>query len=73
MTLVCRYAIATATALCNGEVPSSKIWDQSAMRIHLVNCFESRLIMLFTGKLEPNVMKEAIARKEVISVVYGVD
>ena len=62
------FAIATATALCNGELPSSKIWDQSAMRIHLVKCFESRLMMPFTGKLEPNIMMEDIVRKEVISV-----
>ena len=34
----------------------------------LVNCFESRLMMPFTGKLEPNIVIEDIARTEVISV-----
>ena len=62
------FAIATATAFCSGILPSSRIWDQSAMRIHLVNCFESRLMMPFTSKLEPNIVKEDIARTEVISV-----
>ena len=40
------------------------------IRIHLVNCFESRLMMPFTGKLEPNIVKDDIARAEVISVVW---
>ena len=33
-----------------------------------LNCFESRLMMPFTDKLEPNIVKEDIARTEVISV-----
>ena len=28
------FAIATDTALCSGILPSSRIWDQSTMRIH---------------------------------------
>ena len=62
------FAIATATALSSGELPSSRIWDQSAMRIHLVKCFERQLMMTLTGKLEPNIVKEDIARKDVIYV-----
>ena len=36
------------------------------MQIHLVNSLESRLMMPFTSKLEPNIVKEDTARKEVI-------
>ena len=40
------FAIATATALAHGILNLSS-FDQSVMRLHLVNCFKEHLTTLF--------------------------
>ena len=35
------FALATATALANGEEPGSCIFDQKQMRPHLIKCLEA--------------------------------
>ncbi len=41
------FAIATATALCHGIPPSTTLWDQKAMREHLLQCFTKEMLVPF--------------------------
>ena len=41
------FAIATATLLANGGDPRGIVYDQPAMRNHLITCFENLKFSLF--------------------------
>ena len=42
-----RFAIAVATALCHGQDPSTKHWEQDKMHSHLIACLEKGQMDLF--------------------------
>ena len=53
------FAIATATSLCHGIPPSTVLWEQKLMRMHLINCFES-------GKMTPFPGRDLLQQQEAI-------
>ena len=44
------FAIATATSLCFGILPSTVFWQQRKMRNHLKECFEQKKLTPFPGR-----------------------
>ena len=44
------FAIATATTICNGQDPAALQFDQSHMRQHLLNAFETNILMPFPSR-----------------------
>ena len=44
------YAIAIATAICEGEDPCKQLFNQDAMRSHLLRCLEMGKMTLFPSK-----------------------
>ena len=44
------FAIATATSLCFGIPPSTVLWEQKQMRMHLVKCLESGNLTPFPAR-----------------------
>ena len=47
------FAIASATAICNGQYPESIQFDQSQMRPHLLKCLEDKLLLPFPSTKAP--------------------
>ena len=47
------FAIASATAICNGQSPENIQFDQSQMRPHLLKCLEDKLLMPFPSTIAP--------------------
>ena len=47
------FAIASATALCHGQNPSSLKWIQSMMRQHLLTCLTDRKLTPFPFEKQP--------------------
>ena len=45
------FAIASATAICNGQSPENIQFDQSQMRPHLLKCLEDKLLMPFPSTI----------------------
>ena len=41
------FALAFLTTICNGEDPTTEVYDQEEMRPHLVNCFERKKMEKF--------------------------
>ncbi|CAF5027667.1 unnamed protein product [Rotaria sp. Silwood1] len=44
------FALAFATSLCYGDIPSSLFYDQKSLRNHYVNCIENNEIQRFPSK-----------------------
>ncbi|CAF1381994.1 unnamed protein product [Rotaria sp. Silwood1] len=44
------FALAFATSLCYGHIPSSLSYDQKSLRNHYVNCIENNEIQRFPSK-----------------------
>ena len=51
------FSIAFATAICAGSSPVSKMYDQSKMWQHLVQCFEGGVLTQFPGRSCKRVIK----------------
>ena len=61
------FAIAFATALCHGKSPGRFVFNQAAMRPHLLRCFEEGQISMFpVTKVRRN--KAKVKATETISV-----
>ena len=52
------FAIATATSLCHGLLPGLTLWDQTVMRVHLMECFETGELLPFPGWETDGASKE---------------
>ena len=61
------FALANATTLCQGELPQSKQYIQSAMRPHLIRCFKESSPSAFPAKPR-NLCGDHIKKTKVISV-----
>ena len=61
------FAIATATAICNGQDVCMLEFDQSVMRKHLLQCFQSGAMLPFPSHSiaarKPKVMKEELVER----------
>ena len=57
------FAIAFATALCNGVDPYSLSLDQKSMREHLLNCFEEGEMLPFPLSSQPRRFRRRRVRK----------
>ena len=52
------FAIAFATAICAGQNPATKVFDQGKMRGHLMQCFHNGRITPFPEHSRKRVMKK---------------
>ena len=52
------FAIAFATALCTGQDPTGSVFDQSAMRPHLLKCLQNQIITPFPERSQRRVVKD---------------
>ena len=61
------YAIAMMTSLANNEDPANVVYDQTALRIHLVECFENGCLSTF-----PILKKRRLNNRIAMEVTYSI-
>jgi hypothetical protein len=53
------FALAFATSLCHGDVPSLMFYDQMSLRDHYVKCIENNKIQPFPSKSKRGSIRNA--------------
>ena len=59
------FAIATATAICNGQDPENIRFDQRQMRQHLLKCLDDKLLLPFPSTKAPKKRPETATRQRI--------
>ena len=60
------FAIAFATAICNGHKPASTVFDQPRLRKHLMTCLDHSELTPFPARSRKRITK--VSKKEMLSV-----